>query len=56
MSCDLNDIMYFAVNIMDLTRLNPVELLLVNKKISSRQIVRVNKNKIEGDAVILRVL
>jgi len=53
-SCDADEIMYFAVNIMDLSSLNPVELLLVQGKISSREIVQISKSNIDGSAVLLR--
>jgi hypothetical protein len=45
---------YYAVNIVDLSSLKPVELLLVQGKISSREIVQIEKNKIDGSAVLLR--
>ncbi len=50
---NLDHIEYFALNLCDLTKLNPVELLLVQDKISSREIVKIN-NSIDGDAVLLR--
>jgi len=49
-----DEIMYYAVNLVDLSRLKPVELLLVREKISSREIVQVDKDSIDGSAVILR--
>ena len=54
MSCDANEIMYFAVNVSDLSSLTPIELLLVQGKISSREIVQINKSNIDGSAVLLR--
>ncbi|MFX0057600.1 MAG: hypothetical protein ACFE85_00515 [Candidatus Hodarchaeota archaeon] len=51
---NLDEIKFFAVNVMDLTRLNPIELLLVNDKIESHLIINVNKNKIDGHAVLLQ--
>lgn len=54
MSYDPSEITYFAVNVMDLSRFKPVELLLFQKKISSRQIVQMSKNKIDGSVVLLR--
>ncbi len=53
MSIELNDIKYFALNLCDLTKLSPVELLLIQNKISSREIIKINKN-IDGDAILLR--
>ena len=50
---NLEDIKYFALNLCDLTKLNPVELLLVQDKISSRELIHLNDN-IEGTAVLLR--
>ena len=54
MSCDTDETIYFAVNIVDLSSLKPVELLLVQGKISSREIVQINKSNIDGSAVLLR--
>ena len=54
MSCKADEIKYFAVNVSDLSSLKPVELLLVQGKISSREIVQVNKSSIDGSAVLLR--
>jgi len=54
MSINLTGIKYFAVNLVDLTRLNPIELLLVNDKIDSFPPININKNQIDGSAVILR--
>lgn len=52
-STKLEDIKYFAVNLSDLTKLSPVELMLVQKKISSREVIHMNKN-LDGTAVLLR--
>ena len=52
-STKLDDIEYFALNLSDLTGLNSVELLLVRNKISSRELIKINKN-IDGTAVLLR--
>ena len=49
-----NEIKHYAVNLCDLTRLQPVELLLVQGKISSREIVQISKNNLDGSAVLLR--
>lgn len=49
-----NGIKRYAVNLCDLTRLQPVELLLVQGKISSREIVQISKNNLDGSAVLLR--
>ena len=49
----LDDIEYFALNLCDLTKLTPVELLLVRDKISSRELIHLNNN-IDGTAVLLR--
>ena len=54
MSCDTDEVKYFAVNVMDLSRLKPVELLLVQGKLSSREVVQINKSNIDGSAVLLR--
>jgi len=52
-SSNLNDVEYFALNLCDLTKLSPVELLLVRDKISSREIIKINDN-IDGTIVLLR--
>ena len=52
-STKLDDIEYFALNLSDLTGLNSVQLLLVRNKISSRELIKINKN-IDGTAVLLR--
>lgn len=52
-STKLDDAEYFALNLCDLTKLNPVELLLVQDKISSRELIHLNDN-IDGTAVLLR--
>ena len=49
----LDDIEYFSLNLCDVTRLSPVELLMVKDKISSRELIRLN-NKIDGTAILLR--
>ena len=53
MSCETEEILFFAANICDLSKLNPVQLLLVKDKISSREIVHINNN-IDGSIVLLR--
>ena len=50
---NLDDIEYFAFNLCDLTKLNPVELFLVQDKISLRELIHLN-DQIEGTAVLLR--
>ena len=50
---NLDNIEYFALNLSDLTKLSPVELLLVKDKISSRELIKIN-NQIDGTAVLLR--
>ncbi len=52
-STNLDDVEYFALSISDLTKLTPVELLLVQDKISSRELIHLNDN-IDGTAVLLR--
>ena len=52
-SSDLSNIEYFALNLCDLTKLSPVELLLVQDKISSRELIKMNNN-IGGTIVLLR--
>ena len=54
MSINLTEIKYLAVNILDLARLNPIQLLLVDDKIDSFPPIDINKNQIDGSAVILR--
>ena len=54
MSINLSEVVYFAVNLSDLTRLNAIELLLVNNKIDSFPPIDINKNQLDGSAVILR--
>ena len=54
MNYNTDENMYFAVNVMDLSSLKPVELLLVQGKISSRKIVQISKSNIDGSAVLLR--
>ena len=54
MSYNADQVKYFAVNVADLSRLKPVELLLVQGKISSKEVVQVNKSHIDGSAVLLR--
>jgi len=49
----LDDAEFFAVNLSDLTKMHPVELSLVQDKISSRELIQINK-KIDGTAVLLR--
>jgi len=49
----LDDVEYFALNVCDLTRLSPAELLLIRDKISSRELIQIN-NQIDGTAVLLR--
>lgn len=51
---NLSEINYFAVNIMDLTQLSPIELLIVQDKIESHSIITISNNKIDGQAVLLR--
>ena len=53
MSIDLTEVKYFAVNISDLTRLDPIQLLLVINKIDSSPPININKNQIDGSGVIL---
>ena len=52
-STNLDDIEFFAINLSDLTKMYPVELLLVQDKISSRELIKIN-NQIDGTAVLLR--
>ena len=52
-STKLDDVEYFALNVCDLTRLSPAELLLVQDKISSRELIKISK-QIDGTAVLLR--
>ena len=54
MSCSVDEIKYFAVNIVDLSSLKPVELLLVQGKFSSREIVQISKSSVDGSEVLLR--
>ncbi len=54
MSINLSGVRYFAANICDLTKLSPIELLLVNNKIDSLPPINIKKNQIDGSAVILR--
>ena len=49
----LDDAEFFAVNLSDLTKMDPVELLLVQDKITSRELIKIN-NQIDGTAVLLR--
>ena len=49
----LDDIEHFALNLSDITRLNPEELLLIQDKISSRELIHIN-NQIDGTIVLLR--
>jgi len=50
---NLNNIEHFALNLSDLTKLNPVELLLIQDKISSRELIHLNA-QVDGTAVLLR--
>ncbi len=50
---NLDNIEHFALNLSDLTKLNPVELLLVQDKISSWELIHINGN-IDGTIVLLR--
>ena len=52
-STNLSDIEYFAINLSDLTKLNPVELLLIQDKISSRELIHLNDH-FDGTGVLLR--
>jgi len=54
MSCETEEIRFFAANIVDLSKLNPVQLLLVKDKISSREIIHLDKKKIDSSIVLLR--
>lgn len=54
MSCDTEDIRFFGANITDLSRLSPVQLLLVKDKISSREINHIDKKKADSSIVLLR--
>ena len=54
MNCETHETTYYAVNIADLSSLRPVELLLVQGKISSREIVQISKSSVDGSAVLLR--
>ena len=54
MNCDSEKTTYYAVNVADLSSLKPVELLLVQGKISSREIVQISKSSVDGSAVLLR--
>lgn len=54
MSCETEEIQFFGANICDLSRLNPVQLLLVKDKISSREIIHLDKKKIDSSIVLLR--
>ena len=49
----LDDAEFFAVNLSDLTKMNPVELSLVQDKISSRELIQIN-DQVDGTAVLLR--
>jgi hypothetical protein len=53
MLSETEKIEFFGANICDLSRLSPVQLLLVKNKISSREVIHINK-KIDGDIVLLR--
>ena len=50
---NLDNIEYFALNLSDLTKLSPVELLLVKNKISSRELIHLNGN-VDGTIILLR--
>lgn len=50
---NLDHIEYFALDLSDLTKLSPVELLLVRDKISTRELIHLNGN-IDSTIVILR--
>ena len=52
-STNLDEIEHLAINLSDLTKLSPVELLLVQDKISSRELIYIN-NQIDGTGVLLR--
>lgn len=54
MSCETEEVRFFAANIIDLSKLNPVQLLLVKDKISSREIIHLNKKQLDGSIVLLR--
>jgi hypothetical protein len=54
MSCETEEILFFAANICDLSKLNPVQLLLVKDKVSSREIIHLDKNKIDSAIVLMR--
>lgn len=54
MSCETEEIRFFAANVVDLSKLSPVQLILVKDKISSREIIHLNKKKIDGSIVLLR--
>jgi hypothetical protein len=54
MSCETEEIRFYAANICDMSRLSPVQLLLVKDKILSREIIHLDKKKIDSSIVLLR--
>ena len=50
---NVEGIKLFAVNITDLTTLNPIELLIVKDKIMGHWKVDVEKKRLDGYAVVL---
>lgn len=55
MSCETEEIQFFAANICDMSRLSPVQLLLVKDKISSREIIHLDRKKIDSSIVLLKI-
>ena len=54
MICETEEIQFFGANICDLSKVSPVQLLLVKDKISSREIIHLDKKKIDSSIVLLR--
>ncbi len=50
---DISKILYFAVNVSDLTRLNKQQSILINDKLTNRQ-VNVRKSAFDDGAVLLK--
>jgi len=48
MICETEEIQFFAANICDMSKMSPVQLLLVKDKISSREIIHLDKKKIDS--------
>jgi hypothetical protein len=54
MICETEKVRFFAANVCDLSRLSPVQLLIVKDKISSREIIHLNRKQIDSSIVLLR--